>query len=192
MFSVWEVDGEGVAGNLFVDDWRAWNGKMCRGSGVGDGHVDRDFYFCSVHKGIGAQFHLLCHFLPCFRPGWERRNVMVSVEHWTVLFAVARYDRFIVVIYRLGCILCGGRNSIHIKTNFVVKIIISIRPYMSHIFSLPPLILLPLLLLLVSPVLLISPVLRWVSCLLALALSVLFHVSHGVLCLIHGLCNVPP
>ena len=192
LFPVREVDDEGGAGNLFVDDWRAGNGKMCRGAGIGDGHVDCNFYLRSVHEGIGAKVHLLGHFLPCFRSGWERCIVLVAAENGTVSFAVACYDSFIVVVYGLVCILCGGRNSIHIKTNFVVIIIISTRPYLSHVFSLPTLILLPLLPLLVSPVLLISPVLRWVSCLLALALSVLFHVSLGVLCLIHGLCNVPP
>ena len=137
-FTVGEVDNEWGAGNFFVDDWCAGNGKMCRGAGVGDGHVDRDFDFRGVHEGIGAKFHLLGHFLPCFRPGWERRNVMVSVEHGTVVPAVTRYDSFIVVVYRVGRILCGGRNSIHIKTNFVVKIIISIRPYMSHVFLCQP------------------------------------------------------
>ena len=113
---------------FFVDDWCAGNGKMCCGAGVCDSHVDRDFYFRSVHKGIGAEVHSLCHFCPCFLSGWERLIVLSNCENIAVLLAVAVDYSCVIVVRELGCTLCGGRISSHIETNFVVTITITIRP----------------------------------------------------------------
>ena len=101
---------------------------MCCGAGVGDGHVDRDFDFCGVHKGIGAEIHPSGHFCPCFLSGWERLIVLSNSEDIAVLLAVAVDYSYVIVVRELGCTLCGGRTSSHIETNFVVNITITIRP----------------------------------------------------------------
>ena len=102
-----------------------------------------------------------------------------------VLRCVTCDDSDVVVIGVLLYTFGGGRKSFHIKTNSVVISIISTRPYVSHILSLPPLILLPLLL---------GLMLLLVSCrllLMLLLLAVVTHVSHGILRFVYRLRNIP-
>jgi hypothetical protein len=88
----------GVVAIFFVYDWCAWYGEMCRGAGVGNGHVNSDFDFCGVHEGVGAKFHLLGHCRPCFCSGWEWCIVLFYFEYGTVLGAVACYYSHVIVV----------------------------------------------------------------------------------------------